>query len=301
MAWVALAFWNSVIGFFLRRSSKPMSRVWPELERLDAPNPLKSRTALVMTTRDDNAEHVFARIKAMRTSLNKTSSAAWFDYFILSDSSMPELIATEERTITAWRDEDPSVNERVFYRRRPTNLGFKAGNVRDFCAKYGQKYEFMVLLDADSTMSGETIVRLVGIMENSPRIGILQTLIVGVLCSSLFARLFEFGHRYALRCSTIGSAWWQGDRCQFRGHNAVIRLAPFARYCELPFVPSKGPFGGHIFCHDQLEASLSCIARATRCACSRKRAAAMKECLQRSSTITSVIIVGVAGVSKTLR
>lgn len=157
--------------------------------------------------------------------------------------------------MTSWQAEDPSVNRRVFYRRRPTNWGFKPGNIRDFCARWGENYEFMVLLDADSIMSGETIVRLVGIMENNPRLGILQSLIVGVLCPSAFARLFEFGHRHALRCSVAGSAWWQGDRCQFWGHNAVIRLAPFARYCEMPFLPGKGPFSGHIFCHDQIEAS----------------------------------------------
>jgi membrane glycosyltransferase len=104
-------------------------------------------------------------------------------------------------------------------------------------------------------MSGETIVRLVRIMENNPKLGILQTLIVGVLCPSLFARLFEYGHRHALRCSIAGSAWWQGNRCQYWGHNAVIRLSPFVRYCEMPFLPGKGPFSGHIICHDQIEAS----------------------------------------------
>lgn len=256
MTWVALGFSNSVIGFFLlHRSAKSSTKLWPELERLEARNPLKTRAAVVMTIRDDDAKSVFARIKAIRKSLDKTSSGPSFEYFILSDSSMPEAIEAEERAIGSWQAEDPSISERVFYRRRPTNWGFKPGNIRDFCAKWGENYEFMVLLDADSIMSGKTIVRLVGIMENDPRLGILQSLIVGVLCPSIFARLFEFGHRHYLRCSAAGSAWWQGDRCQFWGHNAVIRLAPFARYCEMPFLPGKGPFSGHILCHDQIEAS----------------------------------------------
>jgi membrane glycosyltransferase len=256
MTWVALGFSNSVIGFFLLRgSTKSSTKVWPELARLETRNPLKTRASVVITARDDDGESIFARIKAIRKSLDKTSSGASFDYFILSDSSMSETIEAEERAIASWQAEDPSVNRRVFYRRRPTNWGFKPGNIRDFCARWGENYEFMVLLDADSIMSGETIVRLVGIMENNPRLGILQSLIVGVLCPSLFARLFEFGHRHALRCSIAGSAWWQGDRCQFWGHNAVIRLAPFTRYCEMPFLPGKGPFSGHISCHDQIEAS----------------------------------------------
>jgi membrane glycosyltransferase len=256
MTWVALGFSNSVIGFFLLRgSNKSSTKVWPELERLETRNPLKTRTSVVMTVRDDDAESVFARIKAIRKSLDKTSYGESFDYFILSDSSTPDAIEAEERAIASWKAADPSVNRRVIYRRRPTNWGFKPGNIRDFCARWGHNYEFMVLLDADSIMSGETIVRLVGIMANNPRLGILQSLIVGVLCPSLFARLFEFGHRHALRCSIAGSAWWQGDRCQFWGHNAVIRLAPFTRYCEMPFLPGKGPFSGHILCHDQIEAS----------------------------------------------
>jgi membrane glycosyltransferase len=256
MSRVALLFWNSVIGFFLLRgSSKSSTKIWPELEGLETRNPLKTRASVVMTVRDDDVESIFARIKAIRKSLDRTSSGASFDYFVLSDSSMSEKIEAEERAMASWQAEDPSVNRRVFYRCRPTNWGFKPGNIRDFCARWGENYEFMVLLDADSIMSGETIVRLVRIMENNPRLGILQSLIVGALCPSLFARLFEFGHRHTLRCSIAGSVWWQGDRCQFWGHNAVVRLAPFARYCEMPFLPGKGPFSGHILCHDQIEAS----------------------------------------------
>lgn len=256
MTWVALGFSNSVIGFFLLRgSSKSSNKAWPKLERLEPQNSLKARTAVVMTVRDDDADSIFSRITAIRKSLDKTNSSANFDYFILSDSANSVSIEAEERAIELWQSEDPSVNRRVFYRHRPANWGFKPGNIRDFCARWGENYEFMVLLDADSIMSGETIVRLVGIMENNPRIGILQSLIAGVLCPSLFARLFEFGHRHTSRCSIAGSAWWQGDRCQFWGHNAVIRLAPFVEYCEMPFLPGKGPFSGHIFCHDQIEAS----------------------------------------------
>jgi membrane glycosyltransferase len=255
ITWVALGFWNAAIGFFLLRgSSKPSIRLWPGIDQSES-GPLRARVAVVMTVHDDEAEGVFARIKSIRMSLDKTSSGRSFDYFILSDSSLPETIEAEEQSLALWQAEDPSVNQRVIYRRRATNRGFKPGNIRDFCARWGENYELMVLLDADSIMSGETIVRLVRIMENNPQLGILQSLIVGVLCPSLFARLFEYGHRHALRCSIAGSAWWQGDRCQYWGHNAVIRMSPFVRYCEMPYLPGKGPFSGHIFCHDQIEAS----------------------------------------------
>jgi membrane glycosyltransferase len=113
----------------------------------------------------------------------------------------------------------------------------------------------MILLDADSLMSGETILNLVRLMQAHPQLGILQSLIVGIFGPSLFARVYEFGHRHGLRCSIVGAAWWQGDRCQFWGHNAVIRLRPFSQFCEMPYLPGKGPFSGHIISHDQIEAS----------------------------------------------
>jgi membrane glycosyltransferase len=256
MTWVALSFWNSVIGFLvLRDFGKPSTKIGAELEGSETRNALDARTAVVMTIRDDDVDSVFARIKATRKSLEKTGSAALFDYFILSDTSVSEAIEAEQSAISLWQAEDASVKGDVFYRHRPTNSGFKAGNIRDFCAKWGSNYEFMILLDADSLMSGDTILRLVAIMQNQPRLGILQTLVVGVLCPSLFARLFEFGRRHALRCSLAGAAWWQRDRCQCWGHNLVIRVAPFMRYCETPLLPGKGPFSGHIHCHDQIEAS----------------------------------------------
>lgn len=256
MIWVALNFWNSLIGFLIRRDlAKSWSKIGIELKGSQIRSSLNTRTAVVITTRNDNVAGVFARIKAIRKSLESTGFSAAFDYFILSDSSMPEPIAQEECAIASWRAEDSSVSERVVYRRRLTNLGFKAGNVTDFCTEFGKNYEFMALLDADSLMSGDTIVQLVQIMQNQPQLGILQSLMVGVLCSTLFARIFEFGHRHAWRCSIAGAAWWQGDRCQFWGHNAVIRLAPFMKYCEMPFLPGEGPFSGHILCDDQIEAS----------------------------------------------
>ena len=85
----------------------------------------------------------------------------------------------------------------------------------------------MLVLDADSVMSGAAIVRLVRVMEAQPRIGILQQLIVGLPSSSPFPRIFQFGMRHGMRAYTVGSAWWQGDCGPYWGHNAVIRVAPF--------------------------------------------------------------------------
>lgn len=253
-AWTSLGFWNSVIGFSLLCFGRGPTRVGSLPEAIDCQAPLRTRTAIAMTVRNEVPRQFIARLKATKASLDETSQGASFDYFVLSDTTDPELIEEEERAIGTWLAE-AGADHRIVYRRRSSNEGFKPGNVRDFCKRWGSAYEFMVLLDADSLMSGRAIVRLVRAMEENPQLGILQSLIVGILPPSLFARIFEFGHRHGLRCGAAGAVWWQGDRCQFWGHNAAIRLAPFSQYCEMPYLPGKGPFSGHIICHDQIEAS----------------------------------------------
>ena len=114
----------------------------------------------------------------------------------------------------------------------------------------------MLPLDADSLMDGATIVRLARIMEAHPKLGILQSLVVGLPSQSAFARLFQFGMRQGMRPYTMGSAWWAGDCGPFWGHNAMVRIAPFAEHCHLPVLPGQPPLGGHILSHDQVEATL---------------------------------------------
>ena len=114
----------------------------------------------------------------------------------------------------------------------------------------------MLPLDADSLMTGAAIVRLVRVMQAHPRIGILQSLVVGTPSSSAFARIFQFGMRHGMRAYTMGQAWWVGDCGPYWGHNAVVRIAPFAGHCALPMLPGKPPLGGHVLSHDQVEAVL---------------------------------------------
>jgi membrane glycosyltransferase len=93
-------------------------------------------------------------------------------------------------------------------------------------------------------------------MQAHPRIGILQSLVVGAPSTSAFARIFQFGMRHGMRAYTMGSAWWIGDCGPFWGHNAVVRIQPFAEHCHLPVLPGGPPLGGHILSHDQVEATL---------------------------------------------
>ncbi|MCI4666478.1 MAG: glucans biosynthesis glucosyltransferase MdoH [Neomegalonema sp.] len=256
--WTLLGCWNAGIGLVLLRFVKrPLHAVAPFAEETaeQAKRPIAGRTAVLMALRNEDAQRAFQRIVAVRESLDATGQGDRYDFFILSDSNDPEVIATEEALFAA--NQAPlSGAGRVFYRRRTDNTGFKAGNVRDFLERWGDDYDLMLPLDADSAMSGELIVKMTRIMERHPKLGILQSLAVGAPALSPFARLFQFGMRHGMRSFTMGSAWWQGDCGPFWGHNALVRIAPFKEHCELPVLPGEPPLGGHILSHDQYEAVL---------------------------------------------
>ena len=48
----------------------------------------------------------------------------------------------------------------------------------DFCRRWGANYKYMVVMDADSVMSGDCLQTLVRLMEKHPTAGILQSAFV---------------------------------------------------------------------------------------------------------------------------
>jgi membrane glycosyltransferase len=256
LPWIAIGLWNSVIGFVLLRLSRDgLRRMLPLAGLGERPESSSGRIAIVVPVHDEDPLSVFRSLRATVASLDASGRSGPFDIFLLSDTRDQRLAADERALFAAWKraDRRPS---RLHYRRRPDNTGFKAGNLRDFCDRWGHNYDCMIVLDADSIMSGAAVLRLVGLMQANPRLGILQTLIVGLPSISAFARIFQFGMRHGMRAYTTGSAWWQGDAGPYWGHNAIIRLAPFIEHCHLPKLPDRPPFGGDVLSHDQIEAVL---------------------------------------------
>ena len=253
--WTVMGMWNAVIGIFLLHGSKDgLQRVAPHLTAMDGIGPLTTRTALAMTVRNESPLRSFEKLVSMRASLDATGHGDHFDVFVLSDTTDPDIAIEEERLFAEMREQ--LGGERAIYRRRSVNTGFKAGNVRDFLLNQGRAFDLYLPLDSDSEMSGDAIVRMVRVMEAHPRIGILQSLVVGSVASSAFARIFQFGMRHGMRSFTMGSTWWQGDCGPYWGHNALIRADAFRKHCRLPTLPGKPPLGGHILSHDQIEAVL---------------------------------------------
>jgi membrane glycosyltransferase len=254
--WIAVGFWNSAIGFFFMNFVKnPVEQITPVVAKAHANDPVFVRSAILMTVRNEDPARAFARLRVIKNSLDRTGQADKFDFFVLSDSNRKEVFPLEEAAADAWRKEFPGVSQ-LYYRRRDNNEGYKAGNVRDFCERWGKNYELMIPLDADSIMTGETIVKMVRIHQANPRLGILQSLIVGMPSKSFFARVYQFGMRHGLRAYISGYAWWHADCGPFWGHNTTIRIQPFYDYCKLPLLPGKPPFGGHILSHDHIEAMM---------------------------------------------
>ncbi len=249
--WPILGFWNAVIGLWQLHGQRLRPGETTFYALGTNTTPLTVNTAVLMTLRNEDPARALMRLKIVKASLGQTAEGARFSYFILSDSDRPDIAAREEDLVADWRNGDPD-HERIFYRRRTDNEGFKAGNVRDFAERWGGNYELMLALDADSLMTGESIVDLVRIMEKYPRIGILQSLVVGTPSSSAFARIFQFGMRLGMRTYTMGQAWWVGDCGPFWGHNALVRIKPYVDHCQL-----DGLLGGtQILSHDQVEAVL---------------------------------------------
>ena len=197
---------------------------------------------------------VFAAIQAICEDVRATGLGDAFDYFFLSDTTNPDLWVAEERALLALRERLPG--ERFYYRHRRKNVARKAGNIGDFVMRWGAAYPQMLVLDADSVMSGETVVRLAAAMEDDPDAGMIQSLPLIINRNTFYARLQQFAARIAGPVLACGLAAWMGRDGNYWGHNAIIRTRAFADHCGLPNLPGKPPFGGHILSHDFVEAAL---------------------------------------------
>jgi membrane glycosyltransferase len=254
--WTVLGFWNALIGLWLLHvKGDAVAQVAPYAAAGSDATPLRIKTAIFMTLRNEDPGRAILRFKTVKASIDATGEGGAFSYFVLSDTNDAAIAAAEELAVETWRANDAD-HERIVYRRRTENKAYKAGNVRDFCARWGGDFTLMLPLDADSLMSGPEIVRLTRMMQAHPKIGILQSLVVGMPSASAFARIFQFGMRHGMRSYTMGQAWWVGDCGPFWGHNALVRIKPFHEQCDLPILPGKPPLGGHVLSHDQVEATL---------------------------------------------
>ncbi len=222
--------------------------------RAAASSPVIHRTALAMPVYNESPATSFAALEAMAEALLKLD-ATGFEIFVLSDTTDPEIYVKETAAFHALRDK-LGERMRVWYRRRAGNAGRKAGNLHDFVTRWGGRYDFMIVLDADSILTADTLLTLVREMAADPLLGLLQTVPRLAGGTTLLARLQQFATAIYGPIVGRGIAAWQGEDGNYWGHNAIVRVRAFAAAAGLPTLPGKRPFGGTIMSHDFVEAAL---------------------------------------------
>jgi membrane glycosyltransferase len=252
-AHIAAGFCTALVGFYVLNRGGDNCRISETLAPSDD-SPLAS-TAIVMPVFNEDVSRVFEGLRVIFRSVQETKKLEHFDFFILSDSNRPNQWIQEE---VAWVELCKQVGGfgKIFYRKRRHQINKKSGNVADFLRRWGKNYRYMVVLDADSIMTGRALVRLTALMEQNPQVGIIQTAPRIVHGESLYARLQSFANRLYSPLFLAGLNYWQQHEGNYWGHNAIIRIQPFIDHCALPDLPGSEPFGGRILSHDFVEAAL---------------------------------------------
>ena len=252
-AWVSAGFFTAIMGFWVlwRGDAHALSA------RSAGTGPIDNgaRTAIIMPICNEQVAPVFAGLRATWESLAGTAAAPLCEMFILSDTSDPETRAAE---LAAWAQLRAltGAEGRIHYRWRQRRVKRKSGNVADFCRRWGRAYRYMIVLDADSVMSGDCLEKLVRLMEAHPQAGILQTAPQTCGLTTVHARSQQFASRVAGRLFTAGMQYWQLGESHYWGHNAIIRIAPFMAHCALAPLAGRGGLSGEIMSHDFVEAAL---------------------------------------------
>jgi len=258
-AWVSAGFWTAVLGAWVMLQRGDRHAVTNVLRDESTPAiPAEARTAVIMPICNEDVPTVFAGLRATCESLARTGFGECFDFFVLSDTNDPEARVAEQVAWTRLTDalQREGVAVCVYYRWRQHRTHRKAGNVADFCRRFGGDYRYMIVLDADSVMSGDCLVSMVRVMEAHPDAGIVQTAPRAAGHETTHARILQFCSRVYGPLFTAGLHYWQLGESHYWGHNAILRVAPFMEHCALPPLPGKTSLSGGVMSHDFVEAAL---------------------------------------------
>nr|WP_299745397.1 glucans biosynthesis glucosyltransferase MdoH [uncultured Tateyamaria sp.] len=209
--------------------------------------------ALLVPVYNETPWDVFGNAAAMLTDLARQKGGHRYSLFILSDTT-DDLIAWQEwQAFEALRSSAPFP---VHYRRRAQNTDKKVGNLVDWITGWGASYEAMLVLDADSLMTGRAIDRLASELAADPKAGLIQSFPQLIGANTLFARMQQFSNVAYGWLLAEGLAHWSRTEGNYWGHNAIIRTRAFASSAGLPHLQSMTGRTNMILSHDFVEASL---------------------------------------------
>ena len=255
-AWLCMAFWTGIIGFVLQLFNIDPLSLRKKQCAPDQDSPLVQKHAVVMPVYNEDTRRIMVGFEACVREIMGSTQAEQFDFFMLSDTRDEQKAEAELRAWNRMTKRLGQYASHVFYRRREENSHRKVGNLKDFCERWGANYESMIVLDADSIMSGERMLDLARRIEQNPDTALVQTIPMPVRQDTFFGRFVQFAaHLYSPMLAT-GLSFWQTDSANYWGHNAIIRIAPFMQHCGLPTLEGRAPFGGEVLSHDFVEAAL---------------------------------------------
>lgn len=246
--WVTLSV--STVGVAiagLLDREKSQTRLRSDISPLDV--------ALLVPVYNEVPSDVFGNAKAMLDDLARRKGPHCYTLFVLSDTRDDAIAETEQRAFAALRASAPE-GFAVHYRRRETNQDKKVGNLVDWITGWGAAYEAMLVLDADSLMTGRAIDRLADELSVDPRTGLIQTFPMLIGAETVFARLQQFSNIAYGWLLAEGLAKWARSEGNYWGHNAIIRTKAFAASAGLPYLQGRSGKSELILSHDFVEAGL---------------------------------------------
>ncbi|NOD62795.1 MULTISPECIES: glucans biosynthesis glucosyltransferase MdoH [unclassified Ruegeria] len=229
------------------------------LSRQDRPQKSHSaqplRVALLTPVYNEVPWNVLGNARTMLEDLQTRGGQHHYAMFILSDTRDPEIAAQEQASVEALRTTLAPGLE-LYYRRRDQNTDRKVGNIADWVSRWGADWDAMLVLDADSLMTGRAIYRLTDALARDPSAGLIQSYPQLIGAQSVFARMQQFANGVYGIAFAEGLARWCGQEGNYWGHNAIIRTKAFATSAGLPKLRSFSGQDKLIMSHDFVEAGL---------------------------------------------
>ena len=225
-------------------------------QALKRPGPAKPlKVALLMPIYNEVPWYVLGNARSMLEELRSRGGPHEYAMFILSDTRDDAIARAEQDSIRSLQA-TLSPGLRIYYRRRVKNTDRKVGNITDWVQNWGADWPAMLVLDADSLMSGRAISRLADALAQDPSAGLIQSCPQLIGANTVFSRMQQFANGVYGTALAEGLARWTGQEGNYWGHNAIIRTEAFAASAGLPHLRSFTGRDQLIMSHDFVEAGL---------------------------------------------